>query len=164
MGEERPESFLLPRPIYPLPALPSLRLLSRAPSTTFQGPGTHILHWGRHAKEIPAAVGYGRGSKSNSGRPSPLAPTHKRSLPLGPNAFISGVATVYGEGHRETDIPSLPSIKDSHPGPHPHHARTTHTYMARLHEREPAQSHWPAGQAWVWVCVSVVGALRIQES
>ena len=34
------------------------------------------------------------------------------------------------------------------------HPRTTHTYT-RLHEREPAQSHWPAGQAWVcaWVCV-----------
>ena len=42
------------------------------------------------------------------------------------------------------------------------HPRTTHTYT-RLHEREPAQSHWPAGQAWVWVCVSVVGALRIRD-
>ena len=44
-------------PIAPTLPLPSLRLLSRAPSTTFQGPGTHILHWGRHAQVISAAVG-----------------------------------------------------------------------------------------------------------
>ena len=79
--------------------LPSLRLLSRAPSTTFQGPGTHILHWGRHAKEIPAAVGYGRGSKSNSGRPSPLAPTHKRLPAAGALSRLHGRRVrVYGRG------------------------------------------------------------------
>ena len=86
-------------PIAPTLPLPSLRLLSRAPSTTFQGPGTHILHWGRHAKEIPAAVGYGRGSKSNSGRPSPLAPTHKRLPAAGALSRLHGRRVrVYGRG------------------------------------------------------------------
>ena len=39
----------------------------------------------------------------------------------------------------------------------PFHTHTHPRTYPRLHEREPAQSHWPAGQAWVWVCVSVVG-------
>ena len=78
-------------------------LLSRAPSTTFQGPGTHILHWGRQAKEIPAAVGYGRGTKSNSGRPSPLAPTHKRLPAAWALSRLHGRMWVcMGVGTRET--------------------------------------------------------------
>ena len=86
-------------PIAPTLPLPSLRLLSRAPSTTFQGPGTHILHWGRHAKEIPAAVGYGRGSKSNSGRPSPLAPTHKRLPAAGALSRLVSYACLAPNNH-----------------------------------------------------------------
>ena len=93
-------------PIAPTLPLPSLRLLSRAPSTTFQGPGTHILHWGRHAKEIPAAVGYGRGSKSNSGRPSPLAPTHKRLPAAGALSRLHGRRVrVYGRGQHKGNRP-----------------------------------------------------------
>ena len=68
MGEERPESFLLPRPIYPLP---SIRYFSR-----LGGPYLMIISSGRYSRGRDRGEGEGRHKRFLSYLPLPPVHTH----------------------------------------------------------------------------------------